>query len=85
MVEVVATTTAAGVATGVEAREERRVLMVAHSAAKGVTKPEPTCAAAAAREETPEDGGTTHEGLQRETGHQPPPARLRARTQTTAR
>ena len=49
MVGVVATTTAAGVARVVEAREERRVLVVAHSAAKGATRPEPTGAAGAER------------------------------------
>ena len=76
MVGVVATTTTAGVATVVEARGERRVLVVAHSAAKGATRPEPTGAAAAAREEAPEYGGTAHEGLQRGTARQPPPARL---------
>ena len=85
MVRVVATTTAAEVATVVEAREERRVLAVAQSAAKGATRPEPTGAAAAAREEAPEDGGTAHEGLQRGTARQPLPARLRARTRTAAR
>ena len=85
MVGVVATTTAAGVATLVEAREERRVLVVAQSAAKGATKPEPTGAAAEVREEAPEDGGTAHEGAQRGTARQPPPPRLRARTRTAAR
>ena len=85
MVGVVATTTAAVVATVVEAREERKVLVVAHSTAKGAIKPEPTGAAVAAREEAPGDGETAHEGLQRGTARQPPAARLRARTRTTAR
>ena len=65
-----------GAATVVDAWEERRVLVVAHGAAKGATRPEPTGAAAAAREEAPEYGGTAHEGLQRGTARQPPPARL---------
>ena len=63
MLGVVATTTTAGVATVVEAWEERRVLVVAHSAAKGATRPEQTGAAVAAREEEQEDGETAHEGL----------------------
>ena len=82
---VVATTTAAGVATVVEAWEGRQVRVVAHSAAKGATRPEPTGAAVPAQEEAPEDGGTAHEGLQRRTVRQPPPARLRARTRITVR
>ena len=49
MMGVVATITAVGVATDVEAREERRVLVVAHSAAKEAPSPEPTGAAVAAR------------------------------------
>ena len=57
----------------------------ATSTAKGATRPEPTGAAAAAREEAPKDGGTAREGLQRGTARHPPPARLRARTRTTAR
>ena len=85
MVGVVATTTAAGVATVVEARDERRVLVMAQSAAKRVTRHEPTGAAAAGREEALEDGGTAHEGLQRGTARPPPPARLRARTRIAAR
>ena len=85
MVGVVTTTTAAGEASVVEAEEERRVLVAAQGAAKGATRPEPIVAAAAAREEAPEDGGTAHDGLQRGTAHPPPPARLRARTRTTAR
>ena len=48
----------------VEAREERRVLVVAHSAAKGATRPEPTGAAVAAREEAPDDGETANGGPQ---------------------
>ena len=82
---VVATTTAAGAATVVEAGEERRELVMAQGAAKGATRPEPTAEVAAAREEAPEDGGTAHKGPQRGTAHPPPPARLRARTRTTAR
>ena len=85
MVGMVATTTAAGVATMVEAREERRVLVVAYSAAKGATRFEPTGAAFAAWEEAPEDRGTVHEDLQSGAARQPPPARLRAQTRITAR
>ena len=82
MVRMVATTTAAGVATVVEAREARRVPVVAQSAAKGATRPEPTRAGAVAREDAPEDGETAHEGVQRGTARPSPPARLRARTRT---
>ena len=85
MVGVVATTTAVGVATVVEAREGLRVVVVGQNAAKGATRHEPTGAAAAAREEAPEDGGTAPKGLQRETARPPSPARIRARTRTVAR
>ena len=64
MVGVAATTIAAAVATVAKAREQRRVLVVAQGAAKGANRPEPIGAAATAREEAPEDGGTAHEGLQ---------------------
>ena len=85
MVGVVATTTAAVMATVVEAREERRVLVVANSTAKGETRPELTRATVPAREVAPEDGETTHEGPQRGTARQRLPAHLQARTRTTAR
>ena len=63
MVGVVATTTAVGVVTVVEAREERQVLVVAHRYDKGATRHEPTVSAVATREEAPEYDGTAHEGL----------------------
>ena len=85
MVGVVATTTAAVMATVVKAREERRVLAVAHSAAKGETRPELTGAAVPARGESLDDSETAHEGPQRGTACQRLLARLRARTRTTAR
>ena len=79
---VVVITTAAGVAHVVEARVERRFLVVGQGAAKGITRAEPTGAAAAAQEEAPEDGGKAHERLRRRTARPPPPLRLRARTRT---
>ena len=85
MVRVVTTTTVAGVATVVAAREERQVLVVAHSAAKGSIRPDLTGAVIAARNKAPEDGETAHEGLQRGTARQPPPAGPRTRKRTTAR
>ena len=86
MVGVVATTSAAGMETVVEAREKRRVLVVAQSADKGATKHKPTAAAAAtAREEVPENGGTALKGIQHGTACPPPPARLRAQTRTVAK
>ena len=85
MVGVVTTTTIAGVAAVVEAREERRVLVVAHSGVQGATMPELTGAVVAARKEAPEDGKTAHEDLHLGTARQPPPARLQAGTRTASR
>ena len=85
IVGVATTTTAAMVAMVVEAREARRVLVVAQDAAKGETRAEPTGVVAAALGEAPEGGGTAHEVVQRGTARPPPLACLRARARTTAR
>ena len=83
MMGVMATTTAAGVATLVAAGASGHVM--AQSATKGEPRPDPTGAAAAARKQAREDRETAHEGLQHGTARPPPPARLRVRTRTAAR
>ena len=79
MVGVATTTTAAGVAAVVEAREARRVMAVAQGAGKGAALVSTTGAMAAAVAVATESGGTAREDVQRGTARQPPPDCLRPR------
>ena len=85
MVGVATTTTAAWVAAVVEAREARRVLVVAQGATEGETLVAATGAVAAALAEATGGGGTARDDVQCGTARQPPPARLRLRARTTGR
>ena len=73
MVAMATFTYASGVAAVVEAREARRVPVVAQGAADWTTLAATTGAVAAALAEATDGGGTAREEVQHETASQPPP------------